>query len=300
MPAKTTRRPATPRFREPAADAPPPPAFGAIPAPTRIEMIPIDGIERDERVNPRPVKLAWVNKKAEDFHPEVLGKPVVSRRPGGTLIVLDGQNRIALCRTVEWKGWADDGRIECEIYEGLSFVEEAGIFSLFAEHRSFTPLSRFIARQTQEDPTALAITEVVERNGYQLGSQPGGDTITAVSTLEKIWKADLKRHPGDKPAVLNAALFTIVSAWPYAEGSTDQSIIDGISLLYLSRGVDFIDQDLMISVLRAYPEGPKQLKINGGGARNTISGTVGKGVAYMAGQAYDKEQKKLSKKLNFG
>jgi len=295
MPAKTTTHPATPRFREPTQPA----AFDAIPAPMSTEFITIGVIQRDERVNTRPVDQVWVAKKAEDFHPEALGKPIVSRREDGTIIVIDGQNRIALCRKVEWEGWAGDGRIECEVHEGLNLVSEAGLFSLLAGHRSFTAMSKFLARKTQEDPKVLGIIEVVERNGYQIAAQPSGDTISAVRTLEKIWDKDCKRNPHEKPSVLNSVLFAIVSAWPYAEGSTDQSIIDGIGILYLTCG-DLIEQDLLIDVLRTYPEGPKQLKTNGAGARNTIGGTVGKGVAFTIGQVYDKKQKKSSLKLNFG
>jgi hypothetical protein len=296
MPAKTTRRAATPRFREPAAGTPP---FDAIPAPMSTEFITIGVIQRDERVNTRPVDQAWVGRKAEDFHPEALGKPIVSRREDGTIIVIDGQNRIALCRKAEWEGWAGDGRIECEVHEGLNLISEAGLFSLLAGHRSFTAMSKFLARQTQQDQKILGIIEVVERNGYQISAQPSGETISAVRTLEKIWDDDQRRHPEDKPSILNAVLFTIVSAWPYTDGSTDQAIIDGIAKLYLTRS-DLVEQDLLIDVLRAYPGGPKQLKTNGSGARNTISGTVGKGVAFIAGQAYDKEQKKFTRKLNFG
>ena len=299
MPAKTPTRPATPRFKEPAADAVQPPAFDAIPAPMRTEFITIGVIQRDERVNTRPVDLTWVARKAENFHPEALGTPIVSRRADGTIIVIDGQNRIALCRKVEWEGWGGDSRIECEVHENLTLIEEAGLFVQLAGHRSFTAMSKFLARQTQQDEKILGIIEVVVRNGYQISAQASGETINAVRTLEKIWDKDQKRNPHDKPSILNNVLFTIVSAWPYAEGSTDQAVIDGVSMLYLTRA-DLVEQDLLIDVLRTYPGGPKQLKTNGSGARNTIGGTVGKGVAYMAGQAYDKEQKKFSRKLNFG
>ena len=306
MPARTPIRSATPRFREPSPDAAQP-AWDAIPAPMRVEPITIGLIQRDERVNTRPVDVTWVAKKAEDFHPEALGKPIVSRRGDGTIVVIDGQNRLALCRKVEWEGWGGDGRIECEVHENLSLIEEAGLFSLLAGHRSFTAMSKFLARQTQEEPQAVFITEVVERNGYQLGMKQGGDTITAVSTLDKIWRTDQRRHPdvGDprKLTVLSDTLLTIVKAWPYAEGSTDQAIIDGVGMLFLAYGDDLLagapERDLLVRVLAEYPGGPKMLKTNGDGARNTNGGTIGKGVAFTIGQAYDKQQKKFTRKLDF-
>jgi hypothetical protein len=60
-----------------------------------------------------------------------------------------------------------------------------------------------------------------------------------------------------------------------------------------------IDDDLLRRILGEYPGGPKQLKAEGASARNVVGGTVGKGVAFIAAQAYDAEQRKTSKKLNF-
>src|ERR1700685_1634639 len=201
--AGTTRRrpPAVPPFKAP-GDSAATPAFDAIPSPMRTELITLADIKRDERVNTRPVDLVWVAKKAADFHPEGLGKLIVSRRADGTIIVIDGQNRAALCRKAGWKGWGGDSRIECEVHVGLTLIEEAGLFSILAGHRSFTAISKFLAKQTQQDPFTLEIIEIVERNGYQIASTPGGDTITAVSTLEKIHRNDKRRHPHDKPTIL--------------------------------------------------------------------------------------------------
>lgn len=297
--AGTTRRrpPVATPFKAPAADAAVP-AFDAIPAPMRTESLAIGDIQRDLRVNTRDIDPVWVSRKAEDFHPEGLGKPIVSRRGDGTIVVIDGQNRIALCRKVNWKGWGGDSRIECEVHEGLTLIEEAGLFSLLAGHRSFTAISKFLARKTQEDPFALEIIEIVERNDFIIDSAPGGGVITAVSTLEKIHRKDKQRHPYDPPAVLNATLATIVHAWKHTPGGTDQSVIDGIGMIYLSSS-DLIDEQLLRRVLEEYPGGPKKLKSEGASARNTIGGTVGKGVAFLVAQAYDEQQKKTSKRLNF-
>lgn len=298
--AETTRRPpAAPPFKPPTDEVAAKPPFDAIPAPMRTELIPIDDIYRDERVNTRPVETTWVSKKAEDFHPEALGKPIVSRRDDGTIVVIDGQNRIALCRKVGWKGWGADGRIECEVHEGLSLIEEAGLFVQLAGHRSFTAMSKFLARKTQQDPVVLDITAIVERNDYRIDSIPAGDAITAVSTLLKIHANDRRRHPDDPQlTVLNATLATIVHAWQHTPGATDQSVIDGLGMLYLAYG-GFIDDELFRRVLSEYPGGPKQLKAEGASARNVVGGTVGKGVAFIAAQAYDAEQRKTSKRLNF-
>ena len=298
--AATTRRrpPAAPAFRPPAPDAAVP-AFDAIPAPMRNEYIAIDDIKRDQRVNTRPVDLVWVAKKAANFQPEGLGTLIVSRRADGTIIAIDGQNRQALCVKAGWKGWRGDGTIECQVHEGLTLVEEAGLFSLLAGHRSFTAISKFIARQTMKDPVALEITEIVERNSFVIDAAPGGGVITAVSTLEKIHGKDKQRHPFDPPTVLNATLATIVHAWRHTPGGTDQSIIDGIGKIYLS-SADLIDEQLLRRILEDYPGGPKKLKSEGASARNTIGGTVGKGVAFLVAQAYDEQQRKPTKKLNFG
>lgn len=296
MTAKTTTTPAETPFRQP--------PFDAIPAPKRTEFIRIEDIQRDERVNTRPVDLAWVAKKAEDFHPEALGTPIVSRRDGGVIIVLDGQNRVALCRKAQWEGWAGDSRIECEVHEGLTLVEEAGLFVLLAGHRSLTAMSKFLARQTQGDPVVTEITRIVELAGYKIGKYSAGDVITGVSTLEKIHGKDRRRHPHDKPGVLAATLTTIVRAWQHTPGATDQAIIDGIGMLFLAYGDSYLagqpERELLVKVLAAYPGGPDMLKSNGAGARNTIGGTIGKGVAYTVAKAYSKEQPKFSKKLPDG
>jgi Family of unknown function (DUF6551) len=255
-----------------------------LPGSVKTELIPIGKIQRDERVNTRPVNEAWVRARIDIFDPLGLGVPLVSRRADGTCVVLNGQNRIALAKACGYTGG-----ITCQILEGQTLFEEAKMFVMHNDDRKLTPVQKFLARITQEEPIALAIEAAVDRAGWEISPDPGPGVITAVSTLEQLWKRDRRHHPDDQPFVVANTLQSITLAWAHAPHASHEAIIKGIGYLYVRHGL-IVDVQHMANRLAAYPGGAAKLLINSRGLKDFKGGAVAHSVAELVTDEYNKDR----------
>ncbi len=253
-----------------------------MPEPAGTRFIPITEIGRDEDVNTRPVNTAWVQASIGTFHAPALGTPAISHRDDGTYIVLDGQNRIALAKACGY-----GPRIECKVYEGLSKAEEAKLFRLLNAGRNIKPGHRFKARITEQEPVAMAILEAATRAGWEIGLTPATGVITAVSTLDRIWAADIKRNRSGPPAALVNTLQTITKAWQHSPGTTHEAIIAGIGALYVKHG-PAINVDEMAARLSTCERGPSGLLGKARGLADVKGGAVAHSVSDLVTDMYNK------------
>ena len=280
------KEPAAPRATASRNGVKPEPS--GLPVPRRTGLVPVAQITRDQRVNTRPVDDAWVNRRVKDFHPEALGVPAVSLRPDGTFVVLDGQHRVALHRLAV----PDDrlAMLECSIYEGLDLAQEAGLVVLLNDGRPLKAVNKFLARVTEGEPVALAIVAVAERCSFRIAANPGQDAITAVATLERVHRTDVKHSRGAPPEVLERTLSTIAEAWAHEPGATHEAVIGGIGALYLMHG-PAVDKNQMTRKLAAYEGGPAELAVNARGLREYRGGNVANCVAELVTDVYNKGRK---------
>lgn len=284
------KEPAAPRATSSRNGAKPEPS--GLPVPRRTGLVPVAQITRDQRVNTRPVDEAWVSRRVRNFHPEALGIPAVSLRSDGTFVVLDGQHRVALHRlAVPDSGLA---MLECSIYEGLDLAQEAGLVVLLNDGRPLKAVNKFLARVTEGEPVACQVTEIAERCSFRIAANPGKDAITAVSTLERVHRTDLKHSKGAPPEVLERTLSTIAEAWAHAPGATHEAVIGGIGALYLMHG-PAIDKAVLARKLAAYEGGPAKLGGDARGLREYRGGNVANCVAELVTDVYNRGLK--SRKL---
>lgn len=271
------------RFQPPEKEDPAVNGDGDMPTPTRIAPVLVDKIDRDERVNTRPVDEAWVRRTAKKFNLEAIGVPAVSLRQNGTFIALDGQNRVALLREVG----LGNHMLTCRIFEGLSLAEEAGLFVLLNSGRAPNTMSKFLAALTAGDDTTLDIVRIVELNSFKIDRNGGDNAIMGVSTITKLYTKDLRRNKGQTPTVLNLTLSTIVNAWQHQPGVTHQAIIEGVGLMYLIHG-PAINQAQLTERLASYPGGPEGLRLKAAGLASALGGSVANSVAALITEAYNK------------
>lgn len=257
-----------------------------LPVPRRTGLVPVPQITRDERVNTRPVDEVWVKRRVDSFRPEALGLPAVSLRGDGTYVVLDGQNRVALCRAagVDWQP------IECQIYEGLDLAQEAGLFVLLNDGRAPKAIHKFLARITEGEKIAVQITEIAEQASWRIAANGASDVIMAVVALERLHRGDLRRNKGQPPTVLEATLTTIAKAWGHVTSAQHEAIIGGIGALYLVHG-PAIDQDHMVKQLAGCDGGPETLYRRARGLREARGGNVANCVAELVTDIYNKGKK---------
>jgi hypothetical protein len=247
-----------------------------------IEWVSISSISTDRRVNTRPVDVAWVDQKlAKGFNPDGIGIPIVSHRDNGTYIWLDGQNRGELMRRA---GWGDQ-KIQCRVFYGLTLAQEAQLFLVHNDNRRVTALSKFLARVTAEDTTAVTIVQVASRVGWKVGEAGADGVISAVAALEKVFRMDQKEeHPGGD--ILELTLRVVTEAWGYKSDAVDGRILYGIGAL-LNRFGDSVNRAALIKKLAEFPAGPSGVLGKARGMQSFQGGTVVHCVAEVIVNAYN-------------
>lgn len=219
----------------------------ALPEPIRKDVVPLQLITRDPEVNTRSVDEGWVSRRVPVFSEAAMGTLSVSLRADGTYVVLDGQHRAALKRAA---GHAT-GDVKCEIWENITKPEEAALFSVLNDKRALTPLARFLARLTEQDPAALAIQEIADRTSFRILENDGPGILRCVTTLERIHKNDKARRKGARPNDLERTLRCIAEAWGHGPGTSASVLIGGLGAVF-NKHEEAVDVAVMVKALAGY------------------------------------------------
>ncbi len=254
--------------------------------PSRTEWVPLAKIQRDPRVNTRPVNKAWVDKHVPVFDSSLIGILAVSERPDGTLVVLDGQHRMELLRRI---GWGDQ-TVQCHIYTGLGEQREAAIFRGLNDRRYVEALYDFLAELTAGERAAIEITSAVDNAGWKVGRGRGRDrVISAITSMRRIYG-----NP-DAPnfAALVKTLTTVTQAWGYQDEAVNGQILEGIGRVYIRFG-DQVDQADLAKKL-ASNGSPGKLLGDARGKARMERGTVARSVFSLVVTLYN--VRKTTRKL---
>jgi hypothetical protein len=133
----------------------------------------------------RKVDMAKVKKMADEFDETLIGTITVSKRDG-FYFVIDGQHRVMLAKTKNLDG------LMALVYEGLAYEEEAKYFNRLnnanGEQKRLRKTDIFKASVEAKDTMAVDIKNIVESLGFRISEVNGDNIITAVKTVEKIYK----------------------------------------------------------------------------------------------------------------
>jgi hypothetical protein len=202
----------------------------------------------------RPL-TSFVEKIENDYNPALIGTLCVSERSKTRFALIDGQTRAEGMKRV---GETD---APCIVYEGLTLQQEAELFAKFqTERRGMTSASRFKAQVIAGDVTAVAISELIEKQGFMVdhnSTEPGA--LRAVAALEYVYRGTFDRRfkGGDHtdPELLSDTLMIVKEAWPkLPDTAKSAAMIRGLGW-YLARDPDGsprttdIDMDRLISRL---------------------------------------------------
>lgn len=257
-------------------------------ATSSVEWIPLADVHTDPRVNTRPVDNGWVDRKlSEGFDPDKLGVPIISARPDGTYVWLDGQNRGSLTRRA---GWGDQ-KIQARVFRGLTVAQEAELFLGHNDNRQVKPVYKFLAKVTAGDPDAVAINQVVNELGWKISDYVADRHVTAVRSLEKIHAGD-KRSDSDMDGIntVRQTLRVTTEAWGYkAEAATGQ-LLQGIGMVF-SRYGDAIDTSALVKKLSSYPGGAAGVLGDARGLQQYHGGTVAHCISETVVRLYNKNRR---------
>lgn len=183
---------------------------------SKIEYIRIDdlGVDPDYQ---RSLDTARADAIARDFDPMRLGTVVVSRRGKGSDVIVDGQTRCAGAQTAGYGGL----EVRCEVFEGLSKQEEAGLFlKLNNGRKAVAALDKYKARLVAEEPIALEIEAIVRALKLRIGAGKRQHTISAIRAVESVHRRQrnlarslsvLVGWAGDDPFVFHGDLIQSMS-----------------------------------------------------------------------------------------
>lgn len=248
----------------------------------------------DHRVQRDHLKVSKLNKIRKNFNTSALGTLVVSRRPDGTYALLDGQHRW----TVVLEECGDDFPLNCQVHTGLSLAHEAALFIDLNVQDAASPLDLHKARVTLGNPMAVAISEAVGRQGWQIGVGKG--SISAIKALESLYDAGENWYTGYGQKLVEKAIYIVTEAWGHDNPkAVSQYILKAVGVFVLAceqwaeaeqKGSDYMDwEGLAFSMATTFKGGPASwLATARGYADNRASQTLQEAMCEELYRAYNK------------
>ena len=187
----------------------------------------------------RPLDTRRVEELAKSYNPDRVGTIIVSERPDGSRVVIDGQTRLAAKRKV-----GANGPVHAQVYTGLTIEQEASMFLDYNNSKPVSAIDKFLVRVTEGDPVANEITSVLSNHGWQVRKGGGHGTIQAVNALERAYTR------GRSPLIVDRIIDAITQAWGHDFAGTNASLIGGLAEIILRYG-DNVDQQKLIREMQA-------------------------------------------------
>lgn len=181
----------------------------------------------------QPLNPRWVKDIADNFDEAFLGTIIVSRRPDGTYIVLDGQHRLAAAKAA---GYVE--QVDCLVYTGLTLAEEAALFLNFNRRKVVRPIDRFRVRVVEGDKDATTINNILHTYGWKLSAYKGTYMFCAVQAIETVYNGAGVERNGPRPDLVDSTMFTITNAWSGEGESVHNTIVGGVGQVFARYGTE--------------------------------------------------------------
>lgn len=207
-------------------------------------------------------RLDQMVKRWGRYIPEAVGVPLVADNSAGAfpeypddaIVMVNGHHRRALAMRYE----RGRDEVTCELLRGYSRKQLHLIFRQVNDFRQVSHAENFLHRIGQGEAKALAILEIMEREGFRPTRTPnGGDSIHSTQALEWIWDgadAAMRRRRGDGPhrAALTFALRGYKELTRGKAFGRQGTLLKGLGAFYL-RYPDADPSRLMEKLGDAYP-----------------------------------------------
>lgn len=189
----------------------------------------------------RDENATWTDKIAEDWDVEMLLPALVSKRPDGKLVIIDGQHSNQACIQREGVDFLRDTMV----YEELSIQQEAKLFLAANKHRKpVKPFDNFRVSLTAGDPIAIRVDEEVRALGkdLQVASSPSANRVGAVQALLAMAR---------KPGMVTRVLKIVSDAWGRDTSTWDNLTLRAVAMVLDTPGNwELADDARLVKVLR--------------------------------------------------
>lgn len=209
------------------------------------EEHPAECLVRDERVQ-RALSEGHARRLAQNLNIDALGTIIVSKRPSGEMVVLDGAHRV----TALMMNGLGEYCVPCIIHHGLSLADEARLFLSYNYKLTVNPIEKFRVAVQAEDPTAVRLDKLIRKHGFivAMGSSHALLCVHALTDVYEGGRGSTKVYP----QVVDDTLRIIADAWG-TEHTAIKEVVLGIGHL-LHRYPD-IDQQRLVKQLAQVKNG---------------------------------------------
>lgn len=239
--------------KQPAA---PSPARGPqIGAPPSLEFIAVERLSVDpvyQRATDGPKSRKIITGMVREWDWRLCHPLVVSRRPDGALLVLDGQHRHA---GAVQRG--DIAHLPCVVLPGLDHAAEAGTFvKLNTARQNLSQADIFTGLLASGDDLARQIAALIDETGWRVVRSSGTDKWRPgdLSCAPMLVRA-LKFHG---PHPVRRALMCLRAAYPDSVVTAPANILLALLVLFGERSVHDLADTQVIRGLAAHPAGSWQ------------------------------------------
>lgn len=195
----------------------------------RNERIPAGLLSVDHRVQRDHLNRSKLNRIRDNYNRAALHALVVSERPDGSYVIIDGQHRWTIALELE----GDSFEMRCEVHSGLSLQDEAKLFIDLNNQESASPLDLHKARVTQGEPVAVALDLAASEHEWAIGT--GAGKISAVKVLENLYLNGENWYDGYGPVLVSRTLGVITQAWGHEQPQVmNKSIIQSVGEFILA------------------------------------------------------------------
>ena len=256
------------------------------------EVLSVTELENDPSYQ-RPLEMTKVARIKRTFNVNALGVFTVSKRSNHGIYIIDAQHRNEVIRQLMLDG-DHDGLVACHVFHDLSVAEEAQMYLELNYSSQPTPLQKFKARQTANDPSATEISKYLSYYGWTIHPVRGKATIQAIAAVDKVYALSQKIEA--EPNLVQMVILTISRAWGDDENAGQGAIFLGLGQFF-AEYTDKIDVDRLIAKLVDYKGGPSAL-INNARQLATLQGwKLHSTVASLVVEEYNKGRQTDKNKL---
>lgn len=221
---------------------------------TREEWIPANRIVVPEEYQ-RVYSETWASEIAKKFDLRLMTKVHVNRRKDGTLVVIDGQHRLAALR--KKYGADSDIRVLCEVHNLATIKDEAMLFLAMNKYvRQVDSKGTFKAELKAEVEEAIALEAIAAQFGYRMhvggGRVARGELpVSPIMTVKRL-------HDRLTWNLVTELISVVRDVYGQDTDSVPSGVIMAVgSFINAYRDHPLYDRDRLIRILRG--EGPNKL-----------------------------------------
>lgn len=243
---------------------------------SHIEVISADKLIVDERVQ-RAVDPVRVKREGARFNPNGVGVLIVSRRDDGTNHLIDGGHRHGFANAAGQPEFP----FECKVWEGLSMIDEAALFSVHNNTRVVPPTAKHRVAVIGGDPRAVTVDTVLHNQAWRVDYAKGPGVLMAINTLYQVYDlAEERLGEGNGGLVIGRLMRLITSSWGHDPNGVTANLVGGIGRV-LIRHWDTIEDQRLINALASEPNHGVGLNGRARGLQTFTPGTLSDCVATL-------------------